>query len=325
MRVAAINDLSGFGKCSLIADIGVLSSMGIEVCPVPTALFTAQTGFPSYYMHDASDMIVNCRKEWKKMKVSFDGIITGYMPSIKEADEVFDFANDFKNKDTVLLVDPVMGDGGKSYSNYSEVMLSRIKRLVEIADIITPNLTELMFLAGIDEKEISRKFEIWGMSGSSSASVTEIDKHNDKGNYEMGGLPSVSVGKVNGNEANEYDSSRVYDEIFDIAYKVRTHDKQTIVVTGISEGNGKVSNLVIYPGGKEIVKSKSNGLSYSGTGDLFAASLMGNVLYGRDMAGAVENTVSFIGKAIAATDSNDRNYGVDFEKVLQNNSGGERL
>ena len=111
MRVAAVNDLSGFGKCSLLADISVLSSMGIEVCPVPTAVLTAQTGFSSYYMHDTGDMVQHSKEEWSKMGVTFDGVLTGYMPNEQMAGSVLDFVNTFKREGAVLLVDPVMGDG----------------------------------------------------------------------------------------------------------------------------------------------------------------------------------------------------------------------
>ena len=42
-RVAAVHDMCGYGKCSLTAAIPILSAAGCDVCPVPTALFSAHT------------------------------------------------------------------------------------------------------------------------------------------------------------------------------------------------------------------------------------------------------------------------------------------
>lgn len=43
-KVAVLNDLAGFGRCSLTAAISVLSAMGVQPCPLPTAVLSAQTG-----------------------------------------------------------------------------------------------------------------------------------------------------------------------------------------------------------------------------------------------------------------------------------------
>ncbi len=272
MRVAAINDLSGFGKCSLVADISVISSLGIEVCSVPTAIFTAQTGFPSFYRHDTKDMVLNCKQEWKKMGMSFDGILTGYIPEEEVADYVLEFAASFKTEENVLLVDPVMGDGGRCYSNFSKELLDKIKKLSEKADILTPNLTELCLLAGLGKDEIK-----------------DIIEKRDS-----------------------------FNKITEIAELVRRDNKQTIVVTGIPGKGKELYNLIVWQSGVEVVKCISNGASYSGTGDLFAASLLGNVLNGKGIVSATHSTVDFISRAISVTTSRDRNYGINFETILNN-------
>lgn len=51
-KVAVLNDLAGFGRCSLTAAISVLSAMGVQPCPLPTAVLSAQTGFESYFFQD---------------------------------------------------------------------------------------------------------------------------------------------------------------------------------------------------------------------------------------------------------------------------------
>lgn len=80
-KVALINDLSGFGKCSLTAAIPVISIMGLQACPLPTAVLSAQTGFPSFYCDDFTDKMDFFTTEWQKLDVHFDGIHSGYLAS----------------------------------------------------------------------------------------------------------------------------------------------------------------------------------------------------------------------------------------------------
>ena len=102
-KIAVINDLSGFGKCSLTAAISVIAAMGVQPCPLPTAILSAQTGYPSYFCDDYTDKMDEFRKEWKKMGVSFDGIYTGFMAGGRQIEKVFDFLDDFYTEDTFLL------------------------------------------------------------------------------------------------------------------------------------------------------------------------------------------------------------------------------
>ncbi len=149
-RVALINDLSGFGKCSLTAAIPVISVMGVQACPLPTAILSAQTGFENYYCDDFTDRMDYFTQEWKKMGVSFDGIYSGYLASPLQMEKVLHFLEAFESGNTLYLADPVMGDHGKGYDIFSEELLQEMKRLTVRANVITPNLTELCFLAGED-------------------------------------------------------------------------------------------------------------------------------------------------------------------------------
>lgn len=159
-KMALINDLSGFGKCSLTAAIPVISVLGIQACPLPTAILTAQTGFDSYYCDDFTDRMDNFIKEWKKMGESFDGIYSGYLAGPKQMEKVFRFLEEFKEKNTIYLADPVMGDNGRRIRIFSEELLKSMKELTMRADVITPNLTELCLLADEDyEKVISHRKE----------------------------------------------------------------------------------------------------------------------------------------------------------------------
>lgn len=149
-KVAVINDLSGLGRCSLTAAISVLSAMGIQACPLPTAILSSQTEYPSYYCYDFTDKMDYFRQEWKKLGTCFSGIYTGYIASVPQIEEIFHFLDTFQTPDTFLLVDPVMGDDGMTYDMYTSDFLSAMKELTARADVITPNITEFCLLTDMD-------------------------------------------------------------------------------------------------------------------------------------------------------------------------------
>ncbi len=149
-KIALINDLSGFGKCSLTAAIPVISAMGIQACPLPTAILTAQTGFDSYYCDDYTDKMDTFTEEWSKMAIAFDGIYSGYLASPLQMEKVVHFLDCFQKEDTLYLADPILGDNGKAHPFFNQELLSGMKALTSRATIITPNLTELCLLAGAD-------------------------------------------------------------------------------------------------------------------------------------------------------------------------------
>ena len=272
MRVAAINDLSGLGRCSLLADISVFSAMGIETCAVPTAVLSAQTGFSSYYCKDLTGVIPEYAEKYKGQKVEFDGIITGFMLNETQAGSALEFIKTLKSEGTRVLVDPVLGDDGKRYMNFSEELLAAMKEMVKEADIITPNITELCLLADIDPTEHSK-----------------------------------------------YSGDELIDFILGVAEKIRGNRKQLIAVTGIPLPEaGEVGNLIATESGHGIIRAHSNGVHYSGTGDLFAAVLFGGILNGKDPLDAAKLAGDFISVSVedAVKSGTSGNEGIAFEKHL---------
>lgn len=153
-KIAVIQDLSGFGKCSLTAAIPVISVMGVQPCPLPTAVLSAQTGYPSYYLDDYTDKMEYIRSEWEKLGAHFDGIYTGFVASEAQIDRIFEFLETFRREDTFLLVDPVMGDDGVKYDMFTDGLLEKMKALACQADVVTPNLTELCLLTEADYETV---------------------------------------------------------------------------------------------------------------------------------------------------------------------------
>ncbi len=147
-RVACINDLSGFGRCSLTTAIAILSAAGVQACPIPTAILSKHTGFESYYFKDLTDSLDPYMKDWNN--IDFDGIYSGFLGSAKQIEAVEKFIQSHKNSKNppCVVVDPVMGDSGKLYATYTPEMQEKMKNLSAQADILTPNITEACFLTG---------------------------------------------------------------------------------------------------------------------------------------------------------------------------------
>lgn len=161
-KIAVINDLSGFGRCSIAVELPIISAMKIQCCFVPTAVFSNHTGFPSFFLEDFTDKMRPYTDEWRKLALHFQGICTGFLGSPQQIAIVTDFLRDFKEEDTIVVVDPVMGDYGKMYLTYSMETCLKMRELIPLADIITPNLTEACILAGIPyEEKWSRKRLLW--------------------------------------------------------------------------------------------------------------------------------------------------------------------
>ena len=149
-RVAAINDLSGLGRCSLTAAIPVLSVLGVQPCPIPTAVLTNQTGFESYHLWECDDLFAAFTREWKQRGIQPDGIFTGFLTGEAQVLAAKTFIEAFRTPDTLVLVDPVMADDGQRYGLFSESFCERMCELALCADVVTPNLTELCLLTGAD-------------------------------------------------------------------------------------------------------------------------------------------------------------------------------
>ncbi|MDY2738495.1 MAG: TIGR04002 family protein [Acidaminococcus sp.] len=150
LRAAVINDLSGLGRCSLSADIAVLAAMGIEACPLPTAVLTAQTGYEGYRSVSFASHMEAYRCHWNALGIKFAGILSGYLASPEAARQTAEFVDTFHHPGVTYLCDPVLGDQGRVYDGFTEASIKSMRGLAEKADILTPNLTEFCLLTGTE-------------------------------------------------------------------------------------------------------------------------------------------------------------------------------
>lgn len=281
-KIAVIQDLSGLGKCSLTAAIPVISVMGVQAVPLPTAVLSNQTGYPSCYCDDYTEHMEKIMTEWEKRKFSPDGIYTGFLAGEEQADKILDFFQRFRTENTMVLVDPVMGDNGSAYGIYTEGLREKMLQLVGNAHVITPNLTEALLL-------------LYGKEGMEKryASLLELE----------GRKRLEQIGKIGEQLKKEY-------------------GLQAAVITGVESQTElcvhQMGNLVVENGHLFWCFAPKIGGSYSGTGDLFASVLSAGLVKEMSMMHCVELAVNFLSKAIAQTvqEGTDRNDGVCFEAYL---------
>ncbi len=184
-RVAAVHDLCGYGKCSLGIAIPVLSAAGIDVCPVPTSLFSAHTKFPKFYMHDTTAMLGDYLDAWREEGVELDGIYSGFLGSAEQVGAIRRLYREYPG--ALRIVDPVMGDGGEKYPTYTDEMCEAMKGLVDGADVLTPNLTEAAILTGVayagqnvDDAHVGRTVDALLEMGAKSVVLKGIVRPGEK-------------------------------------------------------------------------------------------------------------------------------------------------
>ena len=144
--VAAIHDLSGVGRCALTVVMPVISVMGAQVCPVPTAVLSAHTAFSGIAAHDLTGFLPAYLAHWQALGLRFDAVYAGYLAGPEQAAIVEDFLNG--QPDALKVLDPVMGDDGRLYAGMPKSMPAKWRGLCARADVVTPNMTEYALLTG---------------------------------------------------------------------------------------------------------------------------------------------------------------------------------
>lgn len=173
-KIAIFNDFTGFGRCALTVQLPLISALGIQCCPVPTVIFSNHTAYPTHFRRSFDEDLSPYLAQWEQLGLRFSGIATGYFASESEIDTAREFIYHQKQLHTaatdadaasmpstadeaplqeadtaqIVLVDPVMGDHGRLYSSYPMERAMRLRSLLPLADILTPNLTEACLLTG---------------------------------------------------------------------------------------------------------------------------------------------------------------------------------
>ncbi|HHW24988.1 MAG TPA: pyridoxamine kinase [Bacillota bacterium] len=146
-RVAAIHDISCFGRCSLTVALPIISAAGIECSVIPTALLSTHTGgITGYTFLDLTDEILPIASHWQSLGLEFDGLYSGFLGSFEQIDVVSEVFDRFRSADNLIVVDPVMADNGVLYKVFPPTFPSGMRKLCAKADVIIPNITEATLL-----------------------------------------------------------------------------------------------------------------------------------------------------------------------------------
>ena len=286
-RVLTVQDISCVGKCSLTAAIPVISAMGIEVCPLPTAILSNHTAFSSFSFLDLTDKIPEILNEWKKQGFHFDAIYTGYLGSIKQIDLVHKILDEFAQNDTLVVIDPCMADNGKLYTGFSQDFVQQMAKLCGRANVILPNMTEACFL-------VNQDYDIFTHTNES---ITKL----------MEKLLSLGANHVV-LKGVDFSSDKI-----GVAYYSQKNNNDSKNLIGKSIIENSIDDMKIY-------FHHRYDENFHGTGDVFASAVTGALVLKKDIKEAVEIACDFIQESIECTLSNPNYnwYGVEFESVLKN-------
>lgn len=279
-RLAMINDIAGFGRCSTTVSLPVISVMKVQVCPVPTSVLSNHLGFPLCHFDDYTSHMRDYIKVWNELGLTFDGLYCGFLGNEEQIDIVREFVEMFRPP--LFLLDPVMGDHGRAYSSITETHVQKMKELLPLADIITPNITEACLLTGTPWKDGE-----WTMQELSGLCERLADICQQE---------SVTSGEAStGTTANG----------------------ASIVITGIRQGDSLV-NFLWDNGVYTTVATPIAGASRPGTGDIFASILAADAVRGETLLSSVQKAANFVGLCIAGSEKAGTpvQEGVVFEKYL---------
>lgn len=286
-RVLTVQDISCVGKCSLTAAIPVISAMGIEVCPLPTAILSNHTAFSSFSFLDLTDKIPEILNEWKKQGFHFDAIYTGYLGSIKQIDLVHKILDEFAQNDTLVVIDPCMADNGKLYTGFSQDFVNQMAKLCGRANVILPNMTEACFL-------VNQDYDIFTHTNES---ITKL----------MEKLLSLGANHVV-LKGVDFSSDKI-----GVAYYSQKNNNDSRNLIGKSIIENSIDDMKIY-------FHHRYDENFHGTGDLFASVVTGALVLKKELKEAVKIACDFIQESIECTLSNPNYnwYGVEFESALKN-------
>ena len=290
LKIAMINDLTGFGHCSLAVAIPIISVMGVQACPVPTGIFSNHMAFPEWHYTDFTHEMSSYLSVWGRLSLSFDGISCGFLGNEALIPTLSGFFRQQKEAcGTCILLDPVMGDHGRAYSSVTPSYQKALTGLCSLADILTPNLTEACFLTGTAYPDEL----LSALSGLSAVSDALPSGQSDASGRLLSGLSGVSGALFSGLSDASDRAEPLLLLLSGMATKLHGMGIGKVVITGIKIGNF-FGNYVSVSGSGELLFSPAGGPSRPGTGDIFAAILSADAVKGVPFTDSVKKAAEFV-------------------------------
>ncbi len=283
-KVAVFNDFTGFGRCALTVQLPLISALGLQCCPVPTVLFSNHTAFPSHFRMEIEQNLAAYLAEWEKLDLKFEGIAVGYFTSETGIDAAHAFLE--TQQQALIVVDPIMGDHGHMYASCTQARAEKLKSLLPLCDVLTPNLTEACILTDTpytpdpDEDLLRRLCEkLVLLSAPADSSVTDsTSATRSKLQAQANRLSKILI---TGIECGDQIGNYVYETDFGKA-------------SGAEAGKKPGGKLVCFP---------RVGISRAGTGDVMAAILTGDLVNGLSLSDALHHAQQFLSVCLkTATD-----------------------
>ena len=267
-NILIINDMPGYGKVALAAMLPILSNFGHSVYNLPTALVSNTLDYGKFTILDTTEYMKRSIAVWKDLSFSFDCITTGFLASAEQVDIIREFIDSQRKEDLLVMTDPIMADDGKLYNGVTEETVANMRRLIGVADVIVPNLTEATFLTG----------RYVGQESLTQAEAKEV----------VDGLLSFGPRSVVVTSGVESETG--------------SH-----VVWGYNHKNGSYFTIPY-----EFIK-----VHFPGTGDMFSAVLVGELLNGKPLESAVRRAMDVLETLILLErDESEKNKGI-IEPVSQ--------
>lgn len=186
-NVVLINDLPGYGKVALAAMVPLLSRMGHYTFQLPTAVVSNTLDYGKFRIQDMTDYMRDTIKVWDELGFDPDCICTGFVTSNEQVELIGEYIRSrSKGKDRLVMVDPIMADGGKLYNGIGPDRVEVMKKLVSVSDVMVPNMTEASFLTGIRPGQEAATMEemkelvdgLLALSGKSVVITSAVDSEN---------------------------------------------------------------------------------------------------------------------------------------------------
>ena len=267
-NILVINDMPGYGKVATAAMLPILSHFGHSIYNLPTALVSNTLDYGKFAILDTTDYMVRAIDVWKQLGFQFDCITTGFLASAEQVGIIRDFIESQRKDGLLVMTDPIMGDDGALYNGVTPETVDNMRRLIGVADVIVPNVTEATFLSGL---------------------------------YE---------GK----------ESLTRDEAREVVDALRSFGPRSVVIT----------SGVVAESGEHVVwgyDHKSDAyftipyrfikVHFPGTGDMFSAVLVGELLDGKELVPAVKHAMDVLEKLIfLEQDELEKNKGIRVERYL---------
>lgn len=267
-NILIINDMPGYSKVAMAAMLPILSHMGHSVYNLPTALVSNTLDYGKFALLDTTDYMTQVIETWHQLGFQFDCITTGFLASARQVDIIRNFIESQKKEGLLVMTDPIMGDDGKLYNGVTEETVDNMRRLIGVADVIVPNLTEAQFLTGL----------------------------------------------YRGQETLTAEQAR------QVVDALRTFGPRSVIVTSGQDAATGKHTVWGYDHTKDFYFSIPYNLvqvHFPGTGDMFSAVLVGELLRGKPLRSSVKHAMDVLEKLVfLEKDELDKNKGIRIEKFL---------